>query len=130
MAASTLVVKDTFTDVDTSGGTTFALVSTTANGALYRLSSRALQLPLSIEFAYKLGTPGQKGNDSLKVVIADTLQNATTKEVMQLRANLELSVPRDAATVTDAYITQIMGFMASIIGKSAHRTAIADASVV
>lgn len=131
MAASTLAIKAaSFTDVDTSGGDSLDLVATTASGAIYRLSSRALALPLQVEFQYKIGSPGQKGNDNLKVIITNAVQNSSTKEVLVMRCAMDLSVPRDPTVFVDADVQYMLGYLASIVGKSAHRVAISNGSVV
>jgi len=130
MATSPLVLKGrTIADVVTTSGTNFTLVSQTATGAIYRDSTRSLSLPCACEFQYKLGSPGQRGNDSLKIIITDAKVATLTNEIVVLRTVLEMSVPRQTNTIADTDIQDHLGYLTSIIGIQANRVAFSDAAV-
>jgi hypothetical protein len=107
---------------------TYTLVSQTENGAQFRDATRALALPRSLNFQYKIGNPGAKGNDKLIVTLKDTVQNATTGLVSTGSAKLEVSVPRDSAWTT-TFSEDLMAQMANLLSDTAIGK-IADAIVV
>lgn len=106
----------------------FALCGSTDRGAIYRVSSRALALPQSLEFQFILGPAGALGNDKLIVKLNNTLQNETTGKVVVLGAKLEVSVPRDATVSTDTYVKDILHELGSLL-IDANVDALADATV-
>jgi hypothetical protein len=59
-------------------------------------------LPQSLEFKYKLGTPGSKANDKVVVVLRNSVENSDTGLVSTGSVAITLSLPRDSEwTVTD-----------------------------
>lgn len=109
MASATLTLVDL-----ADANVVFTLVGQTANGALYKVATRSLVLPKTLEFQYQLGAPGSLGNDKLIVIIRDTTQNSTTGKVVTSTARLELSVPRDAS-VTETVMSDLLAHYTSLL---------------
>lgn len=95
MASATITLKD-----KADANVVFTLVGQTANGASYKVASRALSVPKTLDFEMKLGTPGSLGNDKIIITIKDSAANEDTGLVKTLVAKLEVSVPRDPAITT------------------------------
>jgi len=76
-----------------SPDTVLVLVSQTESGCIYKDPSRALSLPYTIEFRYKIGVPTALGNDKLLISIKNAISDGVNKTFV-LTANLEVSVPR------------------------------------
>lgn len=109
MASATLTLVDL-----ADANVVFTLVGQTSNGATYKVATRSLSLPKTMDFQYVLGAPGSLGNDKLIVTISDTVQNSTTGKVSTARAKLELSVPRDSA-VTETVISDLLAHFTSLL---------------
>lgn len=109
MASSTITVIDL-----ADANVVFTLAGQSENGALYKVATRSLSLPKTMEFQYQLGVPGSLGNDKLIVTMSDTVQNATSGKVVTARAKLEVSVPRDAA-VTETVVSDLLAHFTSLL---------------
>jgi hypothetical protein len=122
MAASTFTITnhDDSTYVQTR-------VGSTADGALYKDTSRALSLPRTLEFINKVGAPGSKGNDRLSFVFRNTVQNSTTGLFSTGSLKLEVSVPRDSSW-TEAMTRDLYQGVVSILDDTAIES-MADALV-
>jgi len=91
----------TITVVDKAGANVvYSLVGQTSNGALYKVATRSLNVPKTLEFQFSLGQPGSLGNDKVVVILKDSAANATTGLVKTLQVRMEISIPRDAAITT------------------------------
>jgi len=122
MASATHVVH-TKADADE----TFTLASTTSTGAIYKVASRALSVPKTLEFKFELGNPGSLGNDKLSVIFRDSAANSTTGLVKTLQVKMEVSVPRDAA-ITTAMVEDNICHLANLLADAVAEN-IADAIV-
>lgn len=124
MASATYTLKehDGVTDV------VFSLVGNTADGAVYRVSSRALSLPQGMDIQMQIGNPGAKGNDHIKIIIRNVVRNATTGAVSTGSVTLDLSVPRDSAAWTDTDSQDLLAFVANFL-TSGRRESLVDALV-
>lgn len=109
MASATLTLVDL-----ADANVVFTLVGQTSNGATYKVATRSLSLPKTLDFQYQLGAPGSLGNDKLIVTIADSVANSTTGKVSTARAKLEMSVPRDSA-VTETVISDLLAHFTSLL---------------
>lgn len=112
MASSSLTLNN-LADV----GVVFTLSGQSSDGALYKVATRSLSLPETLQFQYQLGSPGSLGNDKLIVTIADTTQNATTAKIVTTRLRMEVSVPRDAAA-TATTVNDLMAILASLLSDA------------
>lgn len=121
MASATLSLND-----HAATPVVFSLVGNTSDGAIYRLTSRALALPLELKFQYKLGNPGSDGNDKVIVVISDSRRNTTTGKVSTGRLYMELSAPRDTTAWVDGSSEHLFAYIANLL-TSANRAFLADA---
>lgn len=124
MSASVILLAD-----DAAADVTFTLVSQTANGAFYKLVSRPLSEPLSLQFQYNIGAPGSKANDKLIVTVRDTKVNATTLEKCTGTIKVELSIPRDADALGADFAEDLMSYIGDLLSHATWRGEIADAIV-
>jgi len=92
MASTTLSLKD-----EAETAIVYSLVGQTPDAAVYRNVNRSLALPQSLDFKFKLGSPGAKGNDKITVTLRDTVQNSTTGVVSTATLAINVSIPRDDA---------------------------------
>jgi len=104
----------------------FTLVSNSATGALYSVASRSLATPYTVQITRKVGSPGALGNDHvfLKVSLSDP--NSTTGKIATGSATLDISIPRDVTTVTQAELLEVLGILSSLLNDS---TALAATTV-
>lgn len=109
MASATLTLTDL-----ADANVVFTLVGQTSNGASYKVATRSLQLPKTLDFQFNIGSPGSLGNDKLIVTLRDSAANATTGKVVTAQAKLEVSVPRDAA-VTETIVQDLMAHFTSLL---------------
>lgn len=128
MAQATIVTKN-HANVDT----TFTLASTRATGALYKMTSRSLSQPFTIEFKFLLGAPGAKGNDRLAIICSNTLLDAVGV-AQTATCKMEISVPRSAVFASPVPEDMLM-HVATILagsggGNIANREALIDGVVV
>jgi hypothetical protein len=81
---------------------TYDIVGHTPTASLYKNTLRSLSLPQTLDYQYKLGVPGAKGNDKIIVNLKNTVQDGTTNEFFTGSVKVEISLPRnDAWTATD-----------------------------
>lgn len=93
---------------------TYSLVGNTSSGALYKVATRPLALPKTMEFKFSLGTPGSLGNDRLAIIFQDAQQNEDTGKISVITAKLELSVPRDIAS-SETAASDLLSNIASLL---------------
>lgn len=122
MASATLTLHD-----HAEADIVYSLVSQHAKGAQFKLVTRALALPLSLDFNYQVGEPGSKGNDRCIVTLRDTVQNGTTGVVSTGSVKVEISIPRDSAWVSP-YTENLLSSLVQLL-TSGNREKIADAIV-
>jgi len=133
MAFATLKLWDDTSSVivattsHSSPDTNLTLVSQTENGSLYKDASRALSLPYTVEFKYKLGTPTALGNDKLIVKISNAVQDGGTGKTNVIQGTLELSVPRSAYVNAEA-IKKVLRALTCVLGDEVRRDDFAAAS--
>lgn len=108
---------------------TFTVVGTTARGASFKDTTRALALPLSLDINFIVGAPGTKANDKLVVTFRNSVINDDTAEVSTGSAKLEVSVPRDTAAWTGDATENLLAFVSDLLSDSGRRASIADGMV-
>lgn len=96
---------------------TFILVSTTAIGARYMASGRAISCPYTIEIVRKLN-PNGTGNDHVGLRIARTEQNVTTGKLATCQFLLDISIPKDQSIITQVVQKELGAILASIFNES------------
>lgn len=96
MASATITVKD-----KADNNVVFSLVGSTANGATYKVATRELSVPKTLEFEFRIGAPGSLGNDKVIVTLKDSVLNSDTGLVKTAQLKLEVSIPRDAAITSN-----------------------------
>jgi len=121
MASSSLVPKKSESTVET-----FALQNTSAQGATYSVAGRGLALPKQIVIQRKVGPSGSTGNDHVIVRVVHTDANATTGKPVTSLVSLDISIPRDTATITPTEVVESLGILASLLNDS---TALAATTV-
>jgi len=104
----------------------FALQSTSASGATFIVTGRSLANPHFIQITRKIGPSNSMANDHVIVRISLTDPNATTLKPVTGSVTLDISIPRDNATVTLAEMTEELGLLASLLNDN---TALAATTV-
>jgi len=104
---------------DNSTYDTFQLVSTTADGCQWKVASRDIALPYSVTLKRKIGSSGKLSNDHVLVTISRTERNSTTGMLVTGSATLDISIPRDSATVSATTMRYLVGELASILNDDA-----------
>jgi len=94
-------------------------VSTSPTGAKYQVSGRALASPYSIEINRKIGPVSATGNDHVIVRVSKTDPNSTTAKPATVLCTLDISIPRDNATVTPTEVLACVGVLASLLNDCA-----------
>lgn len=130
MASSAILIKGSsdLADVVVAGGDSLSLAFNTPKGAVYKLATRDLTTPLSMEFDFQIGAPGSKGNDRLIIRSSNSKLVTGTDVVTSCVAKLEVSVPRIGAW-TKTEVANVISYLTSSIGLQATRSAIAAAMV-
>lgn len=93
MAAASFTLKDS-----ANADVVFSLVGSTPKSAQYKLVSRALSLPLILEFLMNIGDPQSLANDKYVITLRNTVNNTGSqpgKSTGSLKC--EISIPRDAS---------------------------------
>jgi len=98
---------------------TFALQSSSLTGAVYTVASRGLATPFRVSINRKIGPTNSTGNDHviLKVELSDP--NSTTGKIATGLATLDISIPRDTSTVTQAEMVEVLGILGSLLNDAA-----------
>jgi len=113
MASSTLTPY-----YDHTQSTAYALVSTSVNGSMWKAAGRSISEPLSIEIIRKFGPPSSLANDHVLLRLSQTNRNSTTGKLATLSATLDISVPKDTATLTADSVKYAVTRLASLIYES------------
>jgi len=111
MASATLVPK-----TDASGTITFELVSTSSDGATYRVTGRDLSVPLGCQITRVLTQPSAQGNDHIKVRLFRTEKHATTGKPATMQVLLDISVPKDNTIINKTEQRKLVVALASLLG--------------
>jgi hypothetical protein len=101
-----------------SGQYTFTLVSTSDNGATWKVASRDLATPQVVEIQRKLTAPSATGNDHVVLRVARTERNATTGKLATMQVLLDISIPKDTSILTIAEQTKLVACVASLLNQS------------
>jgi hypothetical protein len=94
---------------------TYGLVSDNAAGAKWQVSGRSLGLPKTLELNRKVGAPGAMGNDHVILRFSQTEANTETGKIATGSVTLDVSIPRDVATITQAMMNDLLGMLSSLL---------------
>jgi hypothetical protein len=112
-------------DKDDASTTTFTLIGQTNEGGEYRLVSRALNKPLSLQFAYKVGNAGSLSNDHLVITVKDVGVNSETSDTFTSSVKVDLSLSRNSEVA--AFCAQdLMSYLGDLFTQAAWRDEIAS----
>jgi len=114
MASSTIAPK-----YGTSASNTFALRNTNSSGCEYAVSGRSLSKPYAITISRKVGNGSALGNDHVIVSIRRTEANATTFKLSTGNVTLDISIPRDSATLTTDMMNEMLASLSSLLNDYA-----------
>lgn len=114
MASSTLTPK-----YDNSSSYTFVLVSTSADGATFKVDGRDLATPFEVNVQRKLTTGNKTGNDHVVVRMARTERNATTAKLATAQVLVDISIPKDCSIITQAEQVKLLGAVSSLLNDNA-----------
>lgn len=112
------------TDHDTTNNT-FTLIGNNTAGGEYRVVSRPLAKPLSLQFNFKIGPASSKANDKLVVSIRDVGINTDTGVTYINQIRTEASISRDTQSPATA-AEDLMALLASLLSDADFRSEIAD----
>jgi hypothetical protein len=112
MASATQTVVDL-----ADNNVVLTLIGQTSAGAVYKLATRTLSTPFQLEYVYKIGAPGAKGNDKIIFTLRDTLNNATTGLHHTGSVKVEVSIPRDSV-YTEVKSKDLFSYAASILSDA------------
>lgn len=126
MASSTLTFY-----YDATHSQSFSLVSTGQNLSNWKVAGRDLSLPYEVSVQRKLTPPSALGNDHVIVTIRGVERNATTGKLVTGSVTMDISIPKDTATIGLNAMSQMVGYLSSLIndggvlaGTNTNRTAI------
>lgn len=109
MASSTITVTDL-----ADASVVFTLAGQSEKGAAYKVATRSLSLPKTMDFQFSLGNPGSLGNDKLLITLKDSTLNSTSGKVVTTQVKVEASVPRDTS-VTETVIADLFAHITSLL---------------
>lgn len=101
-----------------SGTISLVPVAENANGAMYLVSGRAMNLPYSMTVARKLTAPSAAGNDSVSIRLARCEANATSGKLATMAVTLTVSIPKDQTVHTVAEQKKMLCAVASLLNES------------
>lgn len=122
MASTQITLKDL-----ADNSIVYHQIGSSASGASYRDTTRALSTPRTLDFDTKIGNPGSKGNDKVKVVLRDSVQNSGSGLTSTASAVLEISIPRDSAW-TSAMTADLIAQLQELV-KDANAQILASALI-
>jgi len=98
---------------------TFQLATTSETGACYKIAGRPLSTPYQVEIIRKVTPSAATANDH--VILRATLigRNATTSKLATASVSVDVSIPKDAATISETDVIHMLGVIASLINDSA-----------
>jgi len=118
---------------------TYGLVGSSPTGAKWLVSGYGLGVPRTLEQTLKVGAPGASGNDHVILRLSQSDENSTTGKIATANLTLDISIPRDSATVTPTEIVELLGILSSLLNDCAsvedsanatNRTALSEGRVL
>jgi hypothetical protein len=110
---------------DNTNQTTFVLSTQGADETNYKVAGRSIARPYSVTVRRKTTALGAAGNDHVIVRIARVESNADTGKPVTGQVTLDISVPKDSATIDGNDIGDLCALMSSLLNDN---TAMAAAS--
>jgi len=98
---------------------TFALATTSETGAVYKMAGRPLSQPFQVEVQRKITASAATANDHVILRISRIEKNATTGKLATGSVTVDLSIPKDTASLAEADFTKMVGAVASILNECA-----------
>lgn len=96
----------------------FTLVSTSIDGAHYKVANRPMSTPTVLEISRKI-KPGVAQNDHVLVRLARSEQNVSTGKIATFQVLLDISIPKDQSILTPAECFVDLGKIASLLNDGA-----------
>lgn len=93
----------------------FDLVSSTNEGADWRVSGRSLGTPYMVSLRRVVGRTGQRSNDRITLRVSYSDQNAETALASTANVTLEVSIPRDVIAVPNSQSVEMLSVLGSIL---------------
>jgi len=114
MASSSLTPYDS-----NSAQLTFSLVSCSETGAVYQVSGNPLSTPVKLEVIRKLTASAATANDHVLLRLTTIQRNTSTGKLATGSITVDISVPKDTATITETTMVQYLGVVASLLNDNA-----------
>lgn len=122
-----------------AGQVTYSLIGSSPTAAKWSVSGYGLGVPRILEQTLKVGAPGAAANDHVIVRLSQSDENSTTGKIATANVTLDVSIPRDSATITSTEIVELLGILSSLLNDCAsvedsanatNRTALAEGRVL
>jgi len=97
---------------------TFALVSTSAEKAVWRVAGRSLAEPFELSILRKIGPTGSKANDHVILKVALTERDANTGFPATGSVAVDISIPRNDIAVATASMETLIKAVSSLLNDS------------
>jgi len=103
----------------------FTLIGQTSAGGEYRVVTRALAAPMSLQFNYKIGPTNSKASDKLVVSLRDVRINTDTNQAFLNQCRLETTVSRDSQNPATE-VEDLLALLGDLLSNANFRAEIAD----
>jgi len=104
---------------DNSNQETFALLTQGEKSTRYVVAGRSVSKPYAVDVIRKISSAGAKSNDHVIVRVFRVETNEDTGLPATGQVTLDISIPKDDATITVAYVKQMVGIMSSLLNDDA-----------
>jgi len=98
--------------------TVFNLASTSPSGARWLLSNREVSLPYELQIMRKLSPSSSLANDHIIVTLREVERNATTSKLCTASVSLDISIPKDTATISKDSVKYLLGYLISALNDA------------
>jgi len=124
---------------DASNQITYTLMGSSPSNAKWSVSGYGLGVPRTLEQTVKIGPPGATGNDHVTLKLVQSDQNSSTGKNVTCSITVDISIPRDAATITPTEVGELLGVLSSLLNDAAavenyasatNRTALAEGRIL
>lgn len=112
MATTSLVLYN-----NNSTTTTYDLVTTGTDKTVWKVASRALACPRSIEIQRKPTASSATSNDHVIVRAAVIERNTSTQKLATGQVVLDLSIPKDGSIITNTVLGDLLANIASLLNE-------------
>jgi len=98
---------------------TFTLQSSNSSGAAWLVTARPLANPYKVELIRKIAPPNSMANDHVILRVSRTDANSTSGKPATGSASLDISIPRDVATIDLSEMKAVVGILSSLLNDNA-----------